>query len=148
MKPFRFGTYPYFYEPISGKEWHQLPKHLEKLGYSTLMYPDHFPKMLDDPITILASAATTTKTLNIGTLVFDVDFRHPTILAKTAASLHKISQGRFEFGIGAGWKKEDYDWTGIPYDPPHKRIKRARPRKGLKGYDFFVSLVCIATLNE
>jgi len=130
MRPFRFGTYPFPFNLTNGKVWIKHVQEIEKLGYSTLMYPDHFPKRIADPITLLASAAATTKTLNIGTLVFDIDFRHPAILAKTATSLHILSQGRYEFGIGAGWMKEDYDWTGIPYDPPYKRIKRLE--EGLK----------------
>jgi len=99
-------------------------KRLEELGYSTVFQCDHFQKLRHDPIAMLASAASVTKRLNIGTFVFDVDYRHPVLLAKAAATLHLISNGRFEFGIGAGWDKKDYDMAGIKYDPPYKRVER------------------------
>jgi probable F420-dependent oxidoreductase len=124
MKPFRFGTFPYPFEITSGKKWIKQANQLEKLGYSTLMYSDHFPKKRSDPLSALASAAVTTKKLNVGTLVLDVDFRHPAVLAKAAATLHILTNGRFEFGIGAGWDKKDYDMTGIPFDIPSVRIQR------------------------
>jgi probable F420-dependent oxidoreductase len=73
---------------------------------------------------MLASAASVTKRLNIGTFVLDVDYRHPVVLAKAGATLHLLSDGRFEFGIGAGWDKRDYDMAGIHYDPPSKRVSR------------------------
>ena len=124
MKPFRFGTYPLPFELTNGPNWIETVQNIEKRGYSTLMYPDHFPTRAYDPIVVLASAAATTEKLNIGTLVFDVDFRHPAIYAKVAAALHNLSGGRFEFGIGAGHMKEDYDMTGIPFDSPGVRISR------------------------
>ena len=124
MKQLRFGIYPYFSEQKHGKEWIKYAQKVEKLGYSTLMYPDHIPNRTLDPITLLASAAAVTKTLNIGTIVFDVDFRHPAILAKTAATLHLLSSGRFEFGIGAGHDPIDYNMIGMPFDPPSVRISR------------------------
>ncbi|MCW3989384.1 MAG: TIGR03621 family F420-dependent LLM class oxidoreductase [Candidatus Bathyarchaeota archaeon] len=124
MKPFRFGTFPYPFELINGPKWIETVQIIEKLGYSTLMYPDHFSTRAYDPMVMLASAAATTEKLNLGTLVFDVDFRHPAILSKAAAAMHNLSGGRFEFGIGAGHLKEDYDMTGLPFDPPGVRISR------------------------
>jgi probable F420-dependent oxidoreductase len=62
--------------------------------------------------------------LRIGSLLFDNDFRHPAVLAKAAASLDVLSGGRLELGIGAGWLKEEYDQTGIPFDPASVRIER------------------------
>lgn len=80
--------------------------------------------MIYDPIAMLASAAVATESLHIGTLVFNVDYRHPVVLAKAAATLHLLSNGRFEFGIGAGWQKLDYDNAGIMFDRPGRRIER------------------------
>jgi len=73
---------------------------------------------------MLASAASVTKTLNIGSFVFSVDFRHPAVLAKAGATLHLLSSGRFEFGIGAGYRPYDYNATGIPLDPASTRVER------------------------
>ena len=49
-----------------------------------------------------------TKTLRVGTLVFANDFRHPAVLAKEAATLDLLSDGRLEVGVGAGWMTDDY----------------------------------------
>ena len=97
---------------------------IEKLGYSTVFWQDHFSTRAYDPIAMLASAASVTETLNIGSFVFAVDFRHPAILAKAAATLHLLSSGRFEFGIGAGYQPNDYNMTGIPLDPASGRVER------------------------
>jgi probable F420-dependent oxidoreductase len=105
-------------------EWVTSVKLYEKLGYDTLFQCDHFYKTIYDPIAMLASAAVTTEKLHIGTLVFDVDYRHPVVLAKAAATLHLLSNGRYEFGIGAGWQKRDYQNAGIKFDRPSKRIER------------------------
>jgi probable F420-dependent oxidoreductase len=125
MRAFRFGIMPYvgFWEqPMN--EWLKSVKQYEKLGYDTLFQCDHFYKTIYDPIAMLAAAAVATEKLNIGTLVFNVDYRHPVVLAKAAATLHLLSNGRFEFGIGAGWQKEDYAMAGIQFDRPSKRIER------------------------
>jgi probable F420-dependent oxidoreductase len=53
-----------------------------------------------------------------------VDYRHPVTYAKAAATLHILSEGRHEFGIGAGWMETDYVEAGIPYDRPGVRIGR------------------------
>jgi probable F420-dependent oxidoreductase len=73
---------------------------------------------------MLASAASVSKTLNIGSFVFGVDFRHPAVLGKAGATLHLLSSGRFEFGIGAGYRPYDYNSTGIPLDPASTRVER------------------------
>jgi Luciferase-like monooxygenase len=64
-----------------------------------------------------APAAAVTTRLHVGTLVLDNDFRHPVIVAHQAASLHQLSGGRFEPGLGAGWYQPEYETAGIPFDP-------------------------------
>ena len=67
-------------------------------------------------------AATTT--LRLGSLVFGNDYRHPVVLAKEAATLDVLSEGRFELSLGAGWMKTDYEEAGITYDTPRVRVER------------------------
>jgi len=122
MKPIRFGARTY--ERIPPKNWIKTVQHIEELGYSTIFEDDHFGTSNYDPIVLLSAAASATKKINLGTLVFDVDYRHPVILARTAAALHLLSGGRFEFGIGAGWDQRDYDMAGIQFDKPIVRIRR------------------------
>ncbi len=69
-------------------------------------------------------AAAHTTTLRVGSLVFDNDYKHPAILAKEAATIDLLCDGRFEFGLGAGWMRSDYDQLGLPYDPPAVRVDR------------------------
>lgn len=125
LKPLRFGAFPSLRrESLLVEEWTQAVKQIEKLGYSTVFRDDHFHTRSSDPIAMLASAASVTKTLNIGSFVFGVDFRHPAVLAKAGATLHLLSSGRFEFGIGAGYRPYDYNATGIPLDAASTRVER------------------------
>ena len=93
------------------------------MGYSTLYLPDHFGDQIG-PIAGLMAAADATTTLRIGSLVYDNDYRHPVVLAKEAASLDLLSDGRLDFGLGAGWMRTDYEQSGMPYDSPGTRIER------------------------
>ena len=52
------------------------------------------------------------------------EYRHPVMLAKSIATLDLATGGRVEFGLGAGWKRSDYDESGMVYDPPGVRIDR------------------------
>jgi probable F420-dependent oxidoreductase len=103
--------------------WADSVREVEALGYSTMFVPDHFDEGLG-PITAMATAAAVTTTLNVGALVFDCDYRHPAVLARELATIDLLSEGRLEVGLGAGWKKLDYDQTGITMDSPKVRVDR------------------------
>jgi probable F420-dependent oxidoreductase len=119
--PFRFGVQAS--APMSGKEWSELAQRIEDLGYSTLTMPDHFGNQMA-PMPALMAAAAATTVLRVGALVWDNDYKHPVVLAKELATMDLLSDGRLEVGIGAGWERADYDWSGIPYDPPGVRVDR------------------------
>jgi probable F420-dependent oxidoreductase len=70
------------------------------------------------------AAADATTTLRVGVLVLANDYRHPAVLAKEAATLDILSEGRFELGLGAGWMTTDYERAGIPMDRPGVRVSR------------------------
>lgn len=93
------------------------------MGYSAFYMPDHFDDQLA-PIAALMAAADATTEIRIGSLVFDNDYRHPVVLAKEAATVDLLSDGRLDLGLGAGWMKSDYDQSGIQYDSPSIRIER------------------------
>lgn len=105
------------------ERWGALARRAEELGYSALVMPDHLWKQFA-PVPALAAAALATTRLRIGTLVLANDYRNPVMLAREIASLDVLSGGRVEFGIGAGWKRDDYTQLGIAYDPPRVRIER------------------------
>ncbi|MDQ3442315.1 MAG: TIGR03621 family F420-dependent LLM class oxidoreductase [Chloroflexota bacterium] len=118
---FRFGVQGRGMGPRDA--WLTTLRRVEDAGYSTFLVLDHFVRGLD-PIAALGAAATATETLRLGSMVMDNDFRHPAVLAKAMATIDVLSAGRLEIGIGAGWLREEYEQTGIPFDPPGVRIDR------------------------
>jgi probable F420-dependent oxidoreductase len=88
-----------------------------------VFWPDHFGKQWE-PVAALSAAAAVTERLNVGALVYGVDYRHPVVLAKAAATIQVLSGGRHEFGLGAGWMQTDYDEAGMSYERPGLRIER------------------------
>jgi probable F420-dependent oxidoreductase len=118
---FRFGVD--FHQALEGRSWMETAREAEDLGYGTLFVPDHFDEGFG-PIAALAAAAAVTSTLNVGALVFDCDFRHPAILARELTTIDQLSGGRLEVGLGAGWKRLDYERSGIAMDAPKVRVDR------------------------
>jgi probable F420-dependent oxidoreductase len=121
MATFRFGVQ--LSKADSGAGWRDVARKIEGLGYSTLFIPDHFEDQFG-PLVALTVAAEATSTLRVGSLVFGNDYRHPVVLAKEIATLDLLSEGRVEFGLGAGWMTSDYEQSGIPLDSPGTRISR------------------------
>ncbi len=100
-----------------------LARRAEDVGVAVLTVADH----LDDelaPLAALMAAADATTELRVGSLVFANDYRHPALLAKEAATIDRLSGGRLEFGLGAGWMATDYEGAGIALDRPSVRIAR------------------------
>jgi probable F420-dependent oxidoreductase len=124
--PFRFGVICERMQ--SAEEWVAKARLAERAGYSTFLIRDHFIREpFGDqfaPMIALMAAADATKTLRVGNLVLDNDYRHPVMLAKEAATLDLLSGGRFELGIGAGWLKAEYEQAGMPFDAPGVRVSR------------------------
>lgn len=118
---FRFGIQ--LARAGNAAEWAELARRAEDLGYSCLLMPDHFgPQLATGPA--LTAAADATRSLRVGTLVLDNDYRHPVVTAKEMATLDLLSEGRLELGIGAGWMASDYEQSGIPLDPPGVRVDK------------------------
>jgi probable F420-dependent oxidoreductase len=138
QKPFRFGVQEH--RAHGGKQWRDRARTLESMGYESLYLPDHFSDQ-PGPIAALMAAADATTRLRVGSLVFDNDYRHPIVLAKEAATLDLLSDGRFELGLGAGWLVSDYEQAGIRYDSAGTRIERLEEavqiiKKFFAGADF------------
>src|SRR5688572_30427313 len=119
-RAFRFGVQCFNLPP---SRWVEELREIETLGYSSVYFPDHFGAQWD-PLTGAMAAAAVTERLNVGTLVCDVDYRHPVVLAKSAATIQLASGGRLELGVGAGWMQTDYDQAGMAYDSHGVRIER------------------------
>jgi probable F420-dependent oxidoreductase len=121
MKPFRFAAG--IRGSASRAEFEDGVREIERVGYSAMMLSDHLVDQFA-PIAALGVAAAVTSTLRLGTFVFNNDLRHPVVLAQELATLDRLSDGRLEIGIGAGWNKPEYEGAGIPYDPGTVRIDR------------------------
>ncbi len=133
MRTLRFGVVR---ESVAdGREWLDFARRAEDSGIGTLLLRDHFSagafgRQLA-PFSGLAAAAAVTTRLRVGTLVLSNDFRHPAIVAHEAASLHLLSGGRFELGIGAGWYQPEYDAAGIAFAPAGQRLARLDASLGI-----------------
>lgn len=96
---------------------------IEDYGYNAILMPDHTYTELT-VLPALAVAAAVSTNLRIGSHVFCNDFHHPALLAKDAATLDLLSDGRFELGLGAGYLPADYTQTGVAFESPGTRVSR------------------------
>ncbi len=127
-RPFRFGVHTS--DAQTGDEWAAAARRYEALGFSTLLLRDHFDQQLA-PIAAMTAAACATETLRVGCLVFANDYRHPLVLAKELATLDRLSGGRVEIGLGAGWMGSDYLQAGMAFDAPRDRVSRLEEAVGV-----------------
>lgn len=121
-------------EPVLGFDYKPVEKIAlegEKAGYDSIWVSDHF--FLDEKSedlncmeawTLLTALASKTKRIRLGTLVTCNSYRYPAVLAKIAATVDVISNGRLFFGLGAGCKEDEYKAYGIPFPSVKERITR------------------------
>src|SRR3989442_8085683 len=119
-RPFRFGVTA-AYAP-SHTAWIRTARRVEELGYATLLIPDRVSVGSLAPIPALAVAAQATTSLRIGSYVFCNEYRHPVLLAREAATLDLLSEGRFELGLGAGVGPDEFQHMGIPFANAGTRV--------------------------
>ena len=101
----------------------------ERLGYDSVWLDDHLmfeKRPILECWTTLSALATITSKIRLGTMVLCNSFRNPALLAKMAATLDVISNGRLEFGIGAGVQRSEHVSYGIPFPKPRARIDRLK----------------------
>src|SRR3984893_18498034 len=121
MKTFRFGVN--VGPSRSRAEWAEKARKLEDLGYSTLTVPDHLTDFFA-PMPALISAAEATKSLRVGTNVLNNDFRHPVLVAREAATVDLLTEGRLQLGLGAGHMLSEYEQAGLGFDAGGTRVER------------------------
>jgi probable F420-dependent oxidoreductase len=105
----------------------------ERLGYDSIWvgdhllyrYPDEPPRGPWEAWTVMAALAAITERVEIGPLVACTSFHNPAMMAKKAATLDEVSQGRFILGLGAGWNEPEYRAFGYPYDHRVSRFEEA-----------------------
>jgi F420-dependent oxidoreductase-like protein len=117
-------------EGVSWDQWVALAHACEKHGMEALFRSDHYlsqaapaEKGSLDAWTTLAGLAAVTSRLRLGTLVSPVTFRHPSVLAKAAATVDHVSGGRIELGIGGGWMVPEHTAYGFPFPETRERME-------------------------
>ena len=130
MKEIRFGVFlDVFAQPLTYSDFKDLAIESERLEYESVWMCDHFMRgrgPILECLTTLSAISSLTKKIRLGSLVLCNSYRNPSILAKAAATLDVISNGRLEFGIGAGWAENEYLAYGIPFPKPSIRIAQVR----------------------
>lgn len=107
----------------------ELAQQAEALGFESLWVFDHFttvPKPTDEmtleSFSQLSALAMVTERVRLGHMVICTAFRNPALTAKLASTIDVISAGRFEIGIGAGWKEDEWLAYGYGFPPIGERI--------------------------
>jgi probable F420-dependent oxidoreductase len=121
VRPFRFGVN--VRHAKSRTEWRQTARKIEGLGYATLTLPDHLTDLIA-PMPALVSAAEATTTLRVGSNVLNNDLRHPVLVAREAAAVDLLTDGRLELGLGAGSIQAEYEEAGLGFDRGRTRVER------------------------
>ncbi len=106
----------------SGAEWREKALRFETVGFDYLHVPDHVGYF--DPFTAVASAAAVTERLRVGTLVLNVEFWNPLLLARAAVTTQLLTGGRFDLGLGAGHAQVEFEQAGLRYPPAGERVRR------------------------
>lgn len=132
IKPFRFGAQLGY--AGSRSEWIEKARKIESLGYDVLTIPDHLADLILAPLPALISAVEATKHLRVGTNVLNNDFRHPVLIAREAATVDLLTDGRLQLGLGAGHMRSEYEQVGLNFDRGAVRVERlAEATKIIKG---------------
>jgi F420-dependent oxidoreductase-like protein len=115
-------------------EWDELARRVklgEELGFEGVWIFDHFKPLYASPKgpcmegwSTLGAMAAITERVRIGNLVTGVTYRHPSVLAATAATVDNISHGRLDFGIGAAWHDQEHHQLGIEFPSNKGRAER------------------------
>ena len=117
-------------EDLTWERWHKIADLVESLGYESLWRSDHLVSVegqekreaLEAWISFSTLALRTSR-IRFGPMVTPMTFRHPSVLAKMAASIDRLSGGRLELGLGAGWFLREHKALGIPYPPMAERFE-------------------------
>jgi len=115
------------YEALDWERTRQGIELADELGFDAAWAPDHFDLGREhaeyECWTLLSTIAATTE-MNVGSLVLCNDYRNPALVAKMAATLDVLSEGRLELGLGAGWRESEYDAYGWEYRDGFERLMR------------------------
>lgn len=93
----------------------------EENGLASFARSDHYDwrgddtRAATDAFATLAGLARDTSTIRLAVLVSPITFRHPAVIAKTAATIDEMSGGRLDLGVGTGWMEEEHEAYSLPF---------------------------------
>jgi probable F420-dependent oxidoreductase len=126
--------------------WPKLTQRADELGFESVWMPEHLVlpvKMAGSPhhgdehppippqipvfdaMNYLSFLAGQTANIRFGIHVYNIGLRHPFVTARAAATLDIVSSGRFEFGVGASWLREEWDAVGLDFSTRGARVDEA-----------------------
>src|SRR5450432_4268568 len=125
----------FVYTPLAQSPEHacRAAREIEDLGYDGMAMPDHLfvpsfsggrPQPYAHALTVLAACAASTSRIRLLTLVANVLARGPVELAHSVSSLQRLSNGRVELGLGAGWFRAEFSAAGVFFPDPDERLGR------------------------
>jgi probable F420-dependent oxidoreductase len=119
-RSFRFGVTLHNVGP-SRSAWRDQVRTVEDLGYDVLQVSDHLGSTAPFPALVAAADMTS---IRVGTYVLNAGVLSPAYLARDVADTHRLTDGRFELGLGAGYVPEEFAAAGLPFGTPGSRLRR------------------------
>ena len=116
-------------EGLNWERWKRLCHDVEALGFESLRRSEHLISLMGDDQrdcidcwTSLALAAEWTEKITFGPMVSPMTFHHPAVLARKAAAVDVLSNGRLVLGVGAGWNQREHEMFGVPFYTVKERM--------------------------
>lgn len=100
--------------------WIDKCRRAEDLGYHVITVPDHLSMPSPFPACVLAAEAT--RHIRVGTYVSNASFYNPALFARDVVTTSRLTGGRLEVGLGAGWARREFDQAGISFESAAKRV--------------------------
>jgi probable F420-dependent oxidoreductase len=120
FRSFRFGASLPYVVP-SRSAWRARVREVEDLGYDVLQVPDHLGMVAPFPALVAAAEVTS---IRLGTYVLNVGVLSPAYLARDVADTYRLTDGRLELGLGAGYAPEEFTAAGLPFGTPGSRLRK------------------------
>jgi probable F420-dependent oxidoreductase len=117
--PFRFGAS--LFNVGSRSAWRDRVREVEDLGYDVLQVPDHLG--MPSPFPALVAAADVTN-MRLGTYVLNAGIVSPAYLARDVADVHRLTAGRLELGLGAGYLPGEFEAAGVSFGTGGERVRK------------------------
>jgi probable F420-dependent oxidoreductase len=117
---FRFGV-SLLNVGSSRSAWRARAQEVEDLGYDVLQVPDHLGTVAPFPALVAAADVTS---IRLGTYVLNAGILRPAYLARDVADTYRLTDGRFELGLGAGYVPEEFTAAGLAFGSPGSRLRK------------------------